>query len=138
MKNLTPRYLDIPLLLLVIGAVHGVVAVITSQGKSSYLPIFDWSTNLWYIAFSLAATEAVVRNLFTRPAEHIHIDIKNHHLQFIVRHIMLGIILMSCEWAPDLNNFTKAFQYLTTRLGITLFLLGTLVMFVTHRKMKAL
>lgn len=139
MKELFPRYLDLPLLLLLTGTITPVAIMILAADPAGYqLPIFDWVSNFWYIAFSLAATEAVVRNIFIRPLEKIHLDIKNQHLQFIVRNIMLGIILIACNWSPGLDDFNQALRYLTVRLGVTLLFLGALVLLVAHRRMKSL
>lgn len=139
MKHLTPRYLDIPLLMLVVSIVYTVGIIVFHPDYSRmYLRALNQSINLWYLAFSLAATEIVVRNIFARVEEKPLVDIQNLHLQFIVRHFMIGIMLMICSWNNDFQDLTDVIQYLTTRLGITLLLLGSLVMYIAHRRMKSL
>jgi hypothetical protein len=139
MKHLTPRYLDIPLLMLVASIVYLVgVTIFSPDYDNVYLRVLDWSINFWYLAFSLAATEIVVRNIFTRLQEKPLIDIKNLHLQFIVRHLMIGIMLIICDWDNRFLDLGEVVQFFTIRLGITLFLLGSLVMYIAHRKMKSL
>lgn len=139
MKHLTPRYLDIPLLILIASIVYLTGAIIFSPDYNNiYLRVLDWHINFWYLAFSLAATEIVVRNIFARLQEKPLHDIKNLHLQFIVRHFMIGVMLMSCNWNNHFLDLSEVVEYFTIRLGITLFLLGSLVMYVAHRKMKSL
>jgi hypothetical protein len=138
MKRLFPVYLDLPILFLVTGTISSIVIVLFLQDSSYQLPIYDWVANFWYIGCSLIATEAVVRHIFLRDSKKLHIEIKNHHLQVIVRNLMLGVILIVCDWAPDLESINQALRYLTVRLGITLLLLGALVMFAAHRRMVSL
>lgn len=138
MKNLFPSYLDLPILFVLTGTISPIAIVLFLQDPSYQLPIYDWIANFWYIGCSLIATEAVVRHIFLRDSEKLHINIKNHHLQVIVRNLMLGVILLVCDWAPEIETINQALRYLTIRLGITLFLLGALVMFVAHRRMVSL
>jgi hypothetical protein len=138
MRNLLPRYFDLPIALCVAGALFSIGIMLLFPDAADYQPALSWIPNIWYLALSLAATEAVIHTIFTRPQEESHLDIKQLHLQFIVRNMMIGIILVVCDWSPELENFADAIQYFTVRLGTTLLLLGALVMLVAHKRMKEL
>lgn len=138
MKKITPDYLDLPIGILLTGIITPVMLMLFLQDTVNALPYYEWCANFMYVAFTLAATEFVVRALFVRPNTKEHIDIKHLHLQIIVRSCMMGIVLIIIDWNAGLKDFDQAFRYMSLRLGITLLLLGALVMFITHRKMKAL
>lgn len=138
MKHLTPRYLDIPLLIMFVSIVYLIGVITFSPYDNIYLRVLDWHINFWYLAFSLAATEIVVRNIFARLQEKPLNDIKNLHLQFIVRHFMVGVMMMACHWDNHFLDLSEVVQYFTLRLGVTLLLLGSLVMYIAHRRMKSL
>jgi len=138
MRKLFPEYLDLSILLFMTGLITPMLLLFLGGANSITLPLFEWSANFMYIACTLAATEFVVRALFSRPNTQEHIDIKHLHLQMMVRIGMMGIVLMIINWNAGLETIEQAFRYFSLRLGFTLLMLGGLVMFITHRKMKAL
>jgi|GEM_PF-6208574 len=138
MNAMIPRYLFLPVLLILLGAAAPLVLSCFDWSMGSDAALLAWTCNCWYIAISLAATEAVIRALFVCPQDVEVVELKNRHLQLMVRNIMLGIILWVCHWAASLEGVNEAAGYLSMRLGATLFLLGVLVVWVAHKRMKAM
>jgi hypothetical protein len=139
MKALLPSYFKLPFALLIIGTLTPLCWIVLLQDSFfDVAALLGWISNFWYVAISLAATEAVVRAIFVRPQEQQPIDVENQHLQWVVRNCMLGLILLACDWSSQLNSLSDAVSYLTMHVGITLLLLGGLVLAIAHRKMQAM
>jgi hypothetical protein len=138
MNRSIPSFLHLPVLLMVIGIVLPITWLVLGPPDSVDFTFLTWICNIWYIAISLIATEAVLGTLFVRPQAVAFTELKHLHLQFILRHLMLGLILWVCNWHILIDGLNEAAAYLTMRLGVTLFLLGILVVWVAHTRMKAL
>ncbi|HEY6527952.1 MAG TPA: hypothetical protein VIZ65_04605 [Cellvibrionaceae bacterium] len=51
---------------------------------------------------------------------------------------MLEIILLASDWSSHLNSLSETASFFTMHVGITLLLLGGLVLAFAHRKMQAM
>lgn len=138
MNRSIPSFLRLPLLLIAVSFFVPLAWALSGREVITDKSLLAWICNFWYIAMSLLATEAVIKTLFVRAQEFGFADLKLLHQQFILRQVMLGLFLSVCDWHVTIVSVHAAVGYLTIRLGITLFLLGILVVVIAHDRMKAM
>lgn len=152
MKNLFTREANLPLSLLTLGVAIPLVFLVTAP---DFILLFAGDLYYWYAAFlTLGGCIAAIKLTFTRllsinPQIHQELifetDEKQRSAQaLLIAHaktaelIIMSFALFSLIVGTPPQDLTHLLLFSSVRVGAILFILGAMVMAITHLKMRKL
>ncbi len=142
MKLLTARFLHLPLGILSLGLITPLaVIVIVPEAELLMASLPYWMSCWIYLGLSLMAIRLTCLRLMESSVPPRNCPQEQTGIQAHVRTaelLIMGVALHSLNWGIAPTVIEEAVLFISMRLGITLLLLGGVVMMFTHIKMRDL
>ncbi|WP_039914087.1 hypothetical protein [Cellvibrio mixtus] len=142
MKLLTTRFLHLPLGMLVVGLVTPpAVTLLATEAEPFMVSLPYWMSCWIYLGLSLMAIRLTCLRLIESSVPTRNCTAEQTGVQAHVRTaelLIMGVALYSLNWGVAPTVIEEAVLFISMRLGITLLLLGGVVMMFTHIKMRDL
>lgn len=142
MNLMTSRHLHLPLSLLTLGLlIPAALIVLVPEAELFLLGLPHWISSWVYLALSLLAIRLTLQSLVESSLPTGNCSDEVNGLQAHSRTaelLIMGIALLSLSWGKAPDYIEDAMLFISMRLGITLLLLGGVVLTFTHIKMRGL
>lgn len=135
-------YLRLPLSLLLLGLLVPAILVLTVPDSMIFFDGFaHWLSSWIYLTLSWFAVRMTCKQLLesSLPAGDCPNGITGLQAHSRTAELLImGVALLSLSWGPGPDYIEDAMFFVSMRLGITLLLLGGVVLVFTHIKMRGL
>ncbi len=142
MNLITSRHLHLPLSLLLLGLLIPAALIALVPNAELFLTgLPQWVSSWIYLALSLLAVRLTCQRLIESALPAGNCDDETRGLQAHSRTaelMIMGIALLTLSWGKAPDYIEDAMLFISMRLGITLLLLGGVVLMFTHIKMCGL
>lgn len=142
MNLITSRHLHLPLSLLLLGLlIPTALIALVPDAELFLMGLPQWVSSWIYLALSLLAIRLTCQRLIESALPEGNCDAETSSLQAHSRTaelMIMGIALLTLSWGKAPDYIEDAMLFISMRLGITLLLLGGVVLMFTHIKMRGL
>lgn len=142
MNIITSRHLHLPLGLLLLGLlIPAALIALVPDAELRVMGLPQWLSSWIYLALSLLAIRLTCQRLIESALPAGNCDDETSGLQAHSRTaelMIMGIALLTLSWGKAPDYIEDALLFISMRLGITLLLLGGVVLMFTHIKMRGL
>ena len=142
MNLITSRHLHLPLSLLLLGLlIPAALIALVPDAELFLMGLPQWVSSWVYLALSLLAIRLTCQRLIESSLPTGSCADETSGLQAHSRTaelLIMGVALFSLSWGKGPEYIEEAMLFVSMRLGITLLLLGGVVLMFTHIKMRGL
>lgn len=142
MNLITSRHLHLPLSLLLVGLlIPAVLIVLAPDAELFLMGLPQWMSSWIYLALSLLAIRLTCQRLIESSLPAGNCENEANELQahsLTAELLIMAVALLSLSWGKSPQYIEEAMLFISMRLGITLLLLGGVVLMFTHIKMRGL
>lgn len=142
MNLITSRHLHLPLSLLLLGLlIPAALIALVPDAELFLMGLPQWVSSWVYLALSLLAIRFTCQRLIESSLPGGNCGDETSRLQAHSRTaelLIMGVALFSLSWGKGPEYIEEAMLFVSMRLGITLLLLGGVVLMFTHIKMRGL